>query len=111
MRPAGRGYRYDRQPPARLCRTAGAHRTAHLTGPVVVVALDPAATPPHRLSADTAVVRHRASGGNASPHAVVAYIDAALARLSDYRRRRRPALASAAGGDQNQFAARRSHRR
>ncbi len=83
------------RPPARLRPAAGAARAVESAGAVVAAAAHSAAAAPHRLPADAAAVRHRAQGGDAAAHAVVAHAAAFDARRARDHRRRRPAVESA----------------
>ena len=90
---------------ARLRPAAGAARPARPAGAVVAAAAHSAAAAPHQFPADAAAVRHRAEGGDAGAHAVVADAAAAHARRAGHHRRRRAAVESA--GRRHRAAARR----
>ena len=81
--------------PALLRRTVAAAGPAQPAGAVVAVAGDAAAAAAHRVSADAAVVRHRAEGRNPVAHAVVADGVAPAGRGAGDPGRRRPDLESA----------------
>ena len=63
---------HDRRPSAVLCRTGPAARPVEPAISVVAVAGNAAAAATHRVSADAAVVRHRAEGRDPLAHAMVA---------------------------------------
>src|SRR5262245_13612817 len=90
-----RGGANDLRSAAFLCRTVAAARHAELAGLVVAPAGDAAAAAAHRVSADTAPVRHRAKGGDTLAHAVVADRAAPGSGRAGHSRRRRPDLESA----------------
>ena len=66
------GAAHDRRPRAFFRRTAVALGSSEPAAVVVAVAGDAAAAAARRISADTAVVRYRAEGGNSFAHALVA---------------------------------------
>src|ERR1019366_4419272 len=100
-----RGEAHDRLPAALFCRTVFAAGPLEPAGAVVAVAGDAAAAAAHRVSADPAVVRHRAEGGNPLAHAVVADGAAPARRSARHRGRGGTDLESADRGCRLQLPA------
>ena len=91
--------------PPHFRRTASAAGSVEPAGAVVAVAGDAAAAAAGRVSADPAVVRHRAEGGNPLAHALVADGPAAAGRGAGHLGRRRADLESADRACRQQGAA------
>src|SRR3954454_7877969 len=89
---------HDRRIAALLRRTVPAAGPAQPAGAVVAVARDAAAAAPRRVSADPAVVRDRAEGGDPVADAVVAHLAAADRRGAGDPCRGRADLESAKRG-------------